>query len=179
VYAEVPMHEGQISRAPLAPASLSPYAQATAPEAYAPIQNERIASERTLARPPRMPRVDELPMTVQNQLQAQLQQAEGGLNSPMPAEQKRMSLLQRLAAVGLGASRGRDAQVSTSLVEPLPPLAPELPHQPMAAPAHQEYAKRTVSPQVNQAYQAHQVPLPRHTEEDQLEIPAFLRRQSN
>jgi cell division protein FtsZ len=180
LYAEAPVN---ISHAAVAP---TPYAQPIAPEANTYGQNERMVSERTLARPPRMPRVDELPMTVQNQLQAQLQQAEGGLNSPMPAEQKRMSLLQRLAAVGLGAARGREAQVAATSVEPLPPLAPALPQQHMAAPVHQEYAKRTAAapvvshaPHANPAYQAHQVPLPRHTEEDQLEIPAFLRRQSN
>ena len=152
-----------------------------APEYSAPVV------ERELARPPRMPRIDELPMTVQNQLQAQLQQADEMREvthpSASPVEQKRMTLLQRLASVGLGAARtGRE----TSSQLPSEPLAPLAPREPVQPTAHQEYTKRanpTVPPRMNQEQndvQQRTVPVVRSgSEEEQFEIPAFLRRQSN
>ena len=55
------------------------------------------APERTLARAPRMPRIDELPLPAQNEIKAQ----RGELAEDHP-EKRRMSLMQRLASVGLG-----------------------------------------------------------------------------
>ena len=54
-------------------------------------------AERPALRPPRMPRIDELPIPAQNQIRARETQAA----EPAPQKQ-RVSLLQRLASVGLG-----------------------------------------------------------------------------
>jgi cell division protein FtsZ len=153
---------------------------------YEPVN---VQPEAALARPPRMPRIDELPMTVQNQLQAQLDQAHGvnapvNLAGPMPAEQKRMTLLQRLASVGLGATRNpRDAHVASAPTEPLAPVAPRAPAQ---SSVHQEYAKRVNAGAASRTPQAQLDPMGRPasvaratSEEEQFEIPAFLRRQSS
>ena len=55
-------------------------------------------------RAPRMPRIDELPMPAQNEMRAR-ERAEAGGGS---AEKPRMSLLQRLASVGLGRREDED-----------------------------------------------------------------------
>ena len=63
----------------------------------------------TVARTPRMPRIDELPLPAQNEIKAQ----RGELGDDHP-EKRRMSLMQRLASVGLGR-RAEEAE---------PPQAP-------------------------------------------------------
>ncbi|MEP9376845.1 cell division protein FtsZ [Aquabacter sp. CN5-332] len=120
-------------------------------------------------RTPRMPRVDELPMPAQNQIRAQRTGEPAG-------EQKKMTLLQRLANVGMG----RHSDEAEAPRAPQPTMrAPAPPAQRPAARAEpvSEFAKR---PPVRPAAE---VPTrhpqqPGH-EEDQLEIPAFLRRQAN
>ncbi|MEW6254756.1 MAG: cell division protein FtsZ [Pseudomonadota bacterium] len=119
-------------------------------------------------RAPRMPRVDELPMPAQNQIRAQRGEA--------PAEQKKMTLLQRLANVGMG----RHADEPEPTRAPQPTMRAPAPQQgrPQGRPDPvSEFAKRP------QARPAAEVPT-RHAqhpghEDDQLEIPAFLRRQAN
>ena len=62
------------------------------------------------------------------------------------------------------------------------PMAPAAPRGPAPNPVHAEYAKRPAAPVQAQAYaepQARMAPPVRNSEEDQLEIPAFLRRQAN
>ena len=54
--------------------------------------------ERLPARPPRMPRLDELPVPAQNEIRAR----RGEVREDDHPEKRRMSLLQRLASVGLG-----------------------------------------------------------------------------
>src|SRR4051794_23193636 len=80
------------------------------------------AAERPMT-PVRMPRIDELPMPAQNEIKAQ----RGELAADHP-EKRRMSLMQRLASVGLG--RREDA-----------PLPPQTAHQQMPQ------AKRQPQPQ--------------------------------
>ncbi|WP_112662575.1 cell division protein FtsZ [Microvirga flavescens] len=124
--------------------------------------------ERAL-RPTRMPRIDELPMPAQNQLRAS--------RGEEPAhDTRRPSLLQRLATAGFG----RKEEAHHAQVEPTMPRQPEAPRAP--SPVHAEYAKRPVP----QGYRSAQGNLdaqprmaPRASEDDQLEIPAFLRRQAN
>ncbi len=134
---------------------------------FIPPQAERI-------RPVRMPRVEELPEPVQSQIAAQ--QA-GTAHAPQSADQKRLSLMQRLAAVGFG--RKEDA-----------PAAPPAPPAPVAAPsaapsaAHAEYMRRPAPRPVQAPAQGQldvrgRQPAARSVEDDQLEIPAFLRRQAN
>jgi cell division protein FtsZ len=127
-----------------------------------------------------MPRVDELPMPAQNQIRARQGEAEP------PQDQKRMTLLQRLATVGFGR-RDDPAGYAQPPAEP-PVQAPrpvaEAPRPPVS-PVHAEYAKRPAAPQGYRPAQGQldpqgrPGPMPRVTEEDQLEIPAFLRRQAN
>ncbi|KAB0267020.1 cell division protein FtsZ [Microvirga brassicacearum] len=131
--------------------------------AFIPPQAERAM------RPARMPRIDELPVPAQNQIRASRGET---AHDPKP-----MSLLQRLATVGFG----RKDEVHP---EPAPQRQPEAPRQQMS-PVHAEYAKRPVPPQGYRPAQGHldpqgrMAPAPRNMEDDQLEIPAFLRRQAN
>jgi cell division protein FtsZ len=149
------------------------------PKAFIPPQPER-------ARGPRMPRIEDLPLPGQNQLRArQGEVAEAG------PEKQRMSLLQRLAQVGLGR---RDDSETHEMPQPkaVPPLeqrmpAPQRP-QPMAQPPLargpdpvSEYAKRAPAP-APQGLDIHgrqSLPVQKPVDDDQLEIPAFLRRQAN
>ncbi|KAA2244143.1 cell division protein FtsZ [Salinarimonas soli] len=156
-----------------APAEHAPVEAHSPAQPYIPPQPERAG----VMRPARMPRVDELPLPGQAQMRATRPEAE------MPAgDAKRMSLLQRLATVGFGRKEEGGHH-------PMPEAAPraEAPRAPVAgAPsaAHAQYAKRPVAPQGyapaqgNLDPQGRVVPQ-RATEDDQLEIPAFLRRQSN
>ncbi|GEO12804.1 cell division protein FtsZ [Microvirga aerophila] len=128
--------------------------------AFIPPQAERAV------RPARMPRIDELPMPAQNQIRASR-----GETDPSQ-EPKRMSLMQRLATVGFG--RKEDGHSEPVAQGP----APEAPRQQMS-PVHAEYAKRPAAPpQGYRPAQGQMAPAPRASEDDQLEIPAFLRRQA-
>ncbi|MFI4971455.1 MAG: cell division protein FtsZ [Hyphomicrobiales bacterium] len=136
------------------------------------------APERTVARAPRMPRIDELPLPAQNEIKAQ----RGELSDDHP-EKRRMSLMQRLASVGLGRRAEhtepplapRTAQAMSQFERPLRPTA----RQPEGRPDDpvSEYARRSLP----QGLDPHGRPAPVHNsaEEDQLDIPAFLRRQAN
>ena len=159
------------------PAGESPQAEPPTPASFIPPAPER------MARPPRMPRIDELPLPAQNEIRAQ----RGELADEHP-EQRRMSLMQRLASVGLGRR--------TEEAAPLPPQAarqmPQFERPPQRPTARQpegrhpegrpgepvsEYARRAAP----QGLDPHGRTTPVHNspEEDQLDIPAFLRRQSN
>ena len=102
-----------------------------------------------------------------------------------------MSLLQRLASVGLGR-RDQDEHEAPPAPRPAPlnaPMPPErLTGRPMPRPAEprqelrqempvSEYARRPAP----QGFDQHgrQSPVHNPSEEDQLDIPAFLRRQAN
>ncbi len=146
------------------------------PEAFIPPEPERLP-QRAL----RMPRIDELPVPAQNEIRAR----RGELVQEEHPEKRRMSLLQRLAAVGLGR-REQDAE------EPLPSPrgAPGVPQpaterlagrplprtEPRPEPVS-EYAKRPAPQGLDQ--HGRQTPVHNRGEEDQLDIPAFLRRQAN
>ena len=136
------------------------------------------APERTVARTPRMPRIDELPLPAQNEIKAQ----RGELGEDHP-EKRRMSLMQRLASVGLGR-RGEHTEppLAPRTAQPMPqferPIRPTA-RQPEGRPDDpvSEYARRSAP----QGLEPHGRPTPVHNsaEEDQLDIPAFLRRQAN
>jgi cell division protein FtsZ len=156
------------------PTMAEPSLQET-PKAFIPPPAERPPS-----RAPRMPRIDELPVPAQNELRQQ----RGELNEEHP-EKRRMTLLQRLAQVGLGRREGDEApaqqppRASTpQTIERLPPL----PQTPVRVSENRsepvsEYARRAAPQGLDQ----HGRPAPVHkpVDEDQLEIPAFLRRQAN
>jgi cell division protein FtsZ len=137
--------------------------------------------ERPQARGPRMPRIDELPMPAQNEIRAR----RGELPGEDHPEKRRMSLLQRLASVGLGR---REEEEAAGPAAPRPvPVAPmlneRLAGRPMPRPAESraelpvsEFAKRPAPQGLDQ--HGRQSPVHNSGEEDQLDIPAFLRRQA-
>ncbi len=141
-------------------------------------------AERPLVRAPRMPRIDELPIPAQNQIRAR--QAE----TAAAPEKPRQSLLQRLASVGLGRreDEARPASAPAPAAQRVAPPMPKAPPMPPLAPqasrseSISDYAKRPVIQRpAPQGLDHHGRPAPVHNsvEDDQLEIPAFLRRQAN
>ena len=144
-------------------------------------------AERPVSRAPRMPRIDELPLPAQNQIRAR--QAEAAAAAP---EKPRQSLLQRLASVGLGRredeARPTQASAPAPVAQRVAPPMPKAPPMPPLAPQSSrsdsisDYAKRPVIQRpAPQGLDHHGRPAPVHNsvEDDQLEIPAFLRRQAN
>ncbi|MDQ0510238.1 cell division protein FtsZ [Ancylobacter amanitiformis] len=134
-------------------------------EPFIPPQAERAA--------PRMPRVEELPMPAQNQIRA----ARGEPTEHHHAEKKRMTLLQRLANVGLGRHQDEDDAVDPP-AEARPVVRRSA--QPEARPLAErraeasEFAKRPAARPMD----PHGRPAAaRPSEDDHLDIPAFLRRQ--
>ncbi|HLH10397.1 MAG TPA: cell division protein FtsZ [Methylovirgula sp.] len=124
------------------------------------------APESPHVRPQRMPQIEDLPIPAQKQIRAHR-----GEQVPEPhPDSKRRTLLERLAAFGV--SRHED-----------PPPAREIRPQPprIAQPSsvHAEYGKRPPQPMRQPALDSQGRVVPRSVEEDQLEIPAFLRRQSS
>ncbi|MGE0563685.1 MAG: cell division protein FtsZ [Pseudolabrys sp.] len=143
-----------------APAEAPAAVEAPPAKTFIPPQAERVL------RQPRMPRIDELPLPAQNQLNAQ----RGELPEAHP-EKQRMSLMQRLAAVGLGR-REEPVTPPETAAQPMPPVArPRPPQEPVS-----EYARR--APQGLDPH-GRQAPVNNTAEDDQLDIPAFLRRQAN
>ena len=133
------------------------------------------APERAVVRPTRMPRIEDLPAPAQAQIAASRAPAP----APQPGpEQKRMSLMQRLASVGFGRKE-EEAQPAPVRQVPVAPVPPQ--GQPSAA--HAEYMRRPAAPAARPAQgqldQHGRVAANRSSEEDHLEIPAFLRRQSS
>jgi cell division protein FtsZ len=141
------------------------------------------------APPSRMPKIEDFPAQARRQLDQQNRPAEQEDRGPL-------SLLRRLAGVGLG--RREDDPVAAGRQQ-----QPQLRQQPQAArPAQQprvqmpppppapDYAKRPPQPRVASEgrykprqgeLDAHgrQVPREQRGADDELEIPAFLRRQAN
>jgi cell division protein FtsZ len=162
---------------PAPPAAEPPMPKVFIPPRPEPAQN----------RSPRMPRIDEFPPHAQNQMRAS--------QSPQPEAheveaEKPRSLLARLAAVGLG--RREEPHEPPAERPPVRVQMPPLPERPIPRPIPprtvdargdpvSEYAKRGAPQGLDQ----HGRPLPavqnshHASEDDQLEIPAFLRRQAN
>jgi cell division protein FtsZ len=133
------------------------------------------ALEQPSGRQPRMPQIDELPLVGQNQLRAHRGEI---APPPPPAETRRRSLLEKLAAFGI--SRQEDV-VSAPHPRSLPSPAAV---KPSSAALHSEYGRPTQRPATSRPPQGQLdphgrvTPRPATIEEDQLEIPAFLRRQA-
>jgi cell division protein FtsZ len=138
------------------------------------------AAERPPVRSPRMPKFEDLPMPAQ----AEIRQARGEAEEEHP-QKTRLSLLQRLANVGLGRRDEETeppiaARASGPAMAPLPERKPQRPvAQQMAANEPvSEYARRPAP----QGLDAHGRPAPVAAApqgDDHLDIPAFLRRQAN
>ncbi len=119
------------------------------------------------------------------QAQAELRQARGDAESDDHPQKTRMSLLQRLANVGLGR-REDDAEppVATRTAGPaMPPLPERKPQRSVAQqiathePPVSEYARRP-APQGLDVHGRPAPVAPAPHGDDHLDIPAFLRRQA-
>jgi cell division protein FtsZ len=153
--------------------------QPATPETFIPQ-----AAERAPARSPRMPKFEDLPMPAQ----AEIRQARGDAEEDHPQKSK-LSLLQRLANVGLGRRDEETeppiaARASGPAMAPLPPLPDRKPQRTVAQQmaANQdpvsEYAKRP-APQGLDVHGRPAPVAPAPQGDDHLDIPAFLRRQAN
>jgi cell division protein FtsZ len=135
-------------------------------------------AERSVVRPTRMPRIEDLPVPAQNQINAQ-RGAQAAPQSAVSADQKRMSLMQRLASVGFGR-KDEDAAEAPGPVRQAPPPVP-VAQAPSAA--HAEYMRRPAQPASRPAQgqldTLGRAQPNRSSEDDHLEIPAFLRRQTS
>jgi cell division protein FtsZ len=144
------------------------------------------AAEKMPGRPARMPKFEDLPVTAQNEIR----HARGEVGPEHP-QKSRMSLLQRLANVGLGRRDEETeppiaARASGPAMPPMPQAPPQrMPMPQRPAPQHHrpaepvsEYARRSPPPQ---GLDSHGRPAAMNPApvEDHLDIPAFLRRQTN
>jgi cell division protein FtsZ len=155
-------------------ARTEPEQQAAVPETFIPQ-----AAERAPARGPRMPKFEDLPMPAQ----AEIRQARGEAEEDHP-QKTRLSLLQRLANVGLGR-RDEESEPPIAARASGPAMAPLPERKPQRSVAQQmgnepvsEYARRPAP----QGLDVHGRPAPVAAApqgDDHLDIPAFLRRQSN
>jgi cell division protein FtsZ len=116
------------------------------------------AQQRTQGPLPRMPAVEEFPPIAQRQIAAQQNRIE---HIAEHANRKKKGLFERLAGVGLSRKGDLPAQRE-------PELAPRPETKPQAPEAAQPAARPAQPAQIDPAF-----------DDDQLEIPAFLRRQAN
>jgi cell division protein FtsZ len=193
--AVLPMTMDDVTIRPMQPKpSLFPEPAAESKAAYeqpAPTSFIPPSPERPANRGQRMPRIDELPVPAQNELRVM----RGEAPPVEPPQKQRMGLLQRLASVGLGGGRreeeAQETQAPQAQQPPRPrmgpiPQAPARPMQPRPAPRPpeqsrpaepvSEYARR--APHQGLDPLGRQAPVHNSSEEDQLDIPAFLRRQA-
>jgi cell division protein FtsZ len=135
-------------------------------EEMEPVEDYIPPAPEPIVRSPRMPTIDELPAVVQPAVRV----ARGELPPPPAQPERRRSLLEKLAAFGI--SRPEDLAPRTTA-----PLAPprQLIQSP-AAPAPRAQPPRPLQGQLDP--QGRQQPRAIANDDDQLEIPAFLRRSS-
>ncbi len=143
------------------------------PEAFIPP-----AAERAPVRTPRMPKFEELPMPAQQEIRQARGEAE-----PEHPQKTRLSLLQRLANVGLGR-RDEESEPPTAARASAPAMAPLPERRPQRTVAQQmagdpvsEYARRPPQGLDQHGRAAPVASAPQG--DDHLDIPAFLRRQAN
>ncbi|MGC2809570.1 MAG: cell division protein FtsZ, partial [Bradyrhizobium sp.] len=141
------------------------------------------AAERAPLRAPRMPKFEDLPMPAQNEIR----QARGEAEGEHP-QKTRLSLLQRLANVGLGRrDEETEPPIAARAAGPAMPPMPPLPdrkgqrtvaQQIAANEPVSEYARRP-PPKGLDAHGRPAPVAPAPQGDDHLDIPAFLRRQAN
>ncbi|HKU05296.1 MAG TPA: cell division protein FtsZ [Bradyrhizobium sp.] len=138
------------------------------------------AAERPPSRAPRMPKFEDLPMPAQ----AEIRKAQGEIEEEHP--HKKLSLLQRLANVGLGRrDEESEPPIAARAAGPAMPPLPE--RKPARTVAQQiagnepvsEYAKQRPAPQGLDVHGRPAPVAPAPQGDDHLDIPAFLRRQAN
>jgi cell division protein FtsZ len=141
------------------------------------------AAERA-PRAARMPKFEDLPMPAQNEIR----QARGEVDEEQHPQKTRMSLLQRLANVGLGRRDEETeppiaARASGPAMSPMPPLPERKPQRSVAQQIAanepvSEYARRG-APQGLDTHGRPAPVAPAPQGDDHLDIPAFLRRKAN
>jgi len=139
-------------------------------------------AERPTSRTQRMPKFEDLPMPAQ----AEIRQARGDGAEEEHPQKSRLSLLQRLANVGLGRrdEEGEPpiaARASGPAMPPLPERKPAkrtIQEQIAANEPVSEYARRP-APQGLDSHGRPAPVAPAPQGDDHLDIPAFLRRQAN
>jgi cell division protein FtsZ len=147
----------------------APAAETAVAKAFIPPQPERPMSRTS----PRMPTFEELPLPGQAEYRAR----HGGALDTEHPEKRRMTLLQRLAAVGLGRREDEfDARADGRPADPAPLAGAAFRGPGRTEPRGPEVA-RPGAPNVD--VRGRTLPLPSPVEDDQLDIPAFLRRQAN
>src|SRR6266404_1697731 len=158
-------------------------ARATVQESAPPETFIPPPAERAPLRPPRMPKFEDLPMPAQNEIR----QARGETDDEHP-QKARLSLLQRLANVGLGRRDEETeppiaARASGPAMAPMPPLPERKPQRSVAqqiaaSEPVSEYARRP-APQGLDVHGRPAPVAPAPQGDDHLDIPAFLRRQNS
>jgi cell division protein FtsZ len=179
----VPASYGDVTVRPIPQKpSLFPEPEGARSELHEPMTPETFipkAAEKPPARAPRMPKLEDLPMPAQ----AEIRQARGEVAEEHP-QKSRLSLLQRLANVGLGR-REEDSEppVAARSAGPAMPPLPErkaqrtVQQQIAANEPVSEYARRP-APQGLDAHGRPAPVAPMPQGDDHLDIPAFLRRQA-
>jgi cell division protein FtsZ len=146
------------------------------PKEFIPPQPERLPP-----RGPRMPRLDELPVPAQNEILAKR-----GELAQDDHPGRRKSILERLASVGLGRREPTKEEEETAMPrgpQSVPQAVERLSGRPMPRPAEprpepvSEYAKRAAPQGLD--HHGRQTPVNNRDGQDELEIPAFLRRQAH
>ena len=140
----------------------------------------QVPLDQQVMQPVRMPRVEELPIPAQNEIRA----SRGELESR--EEHKRVSLLQRLATVGFGIRRDDIHNEDEPLeipqehqeIQRQERREPQMLNQQPPSSVHMEYSRRP-QPHPYTAAPQNRHPQEKSMDDDQLEIPAFLRRQAN
>jgi cell division protein FtsZ len=139
--------------------------------------------------PSRMPKVEDFPPVAQRQMEARQQK-------PVEEDRGPLGLLRRLAGVGLGRREEDPIGAGPKAPARQPQVQPQLRPQPRVQappppPQQSEYAKRPPQPRAaipDAAYKPRPGELDQHgralprdqrSADDELEIPAFLRRQAN
>jgi cell division protein FtsZ len=148
--------------------------ESVVPETFIPPAAERPSTSRA----PRMPKFEDLPMPAQ----AEIRQARGEAEEEHP-HKSRLSLLQRLANVGLGRRDEESeppiaARASGPAMPPLPERKAKRADQLPSSEPVSEYARRS-PPQGLDSHGRPAPVAPAPQADDHLDIPAFLRRQSN
>ncbi len=158
---------------------VAPVAEYEDPRHFMPPQAEQLP-----LRPQRMPSVEDLPRPGRDMIRAR---ADEQVAETHPANQRR-TLLERLASFGrAGEDEHAHQPPQASQNQPSQSMAPSVsstgyaPRGPAPGPVHAQYAKPQAAPRGAQGQlDPHGRAAPqRPSDDDQLEIPAFLRRQSS
>ncbi|MBI5264130.1 MAG: cell division protein FtsZ [Bradyrhizobium sp.] len=178
-----PASYGDVTVRPIAQKpSLFPEPEAAPSATNEPLTPENFIpppAERPPGRAPRMPKFEDLPMPAQ----AEIRQARGEVEEDIP-QKTRLSLLQRLANVGLGRrDEENEPPIAARSAGPAMPSLPE--RRPQRTVTQQiatnepvsEYARRPAPQGLDQHGRPAPV-APAPQADDHLDIPAFLRRQA-